>query len=57
VHQRWPAVVVLLMSGYSAERAQDGDAAALQHDVLRKPFDRAALAQALAHAITRHGPR
>jgi DNA-binding NtrC family response regulator len=55
VRRRLPAVAVLLMSGYSAEllRSQQADDAAWE--LLRKPFDRAQLEQAIAGALTARG--
>ncbi|MDL2336297.1 MAG: PAS domain S-box protein [Pseudomonadota bacterium] len=51
VQSRWPSVAVLLMSGYSAEllQAQTGGAAAWE--LLRKPYERAELARAIARAL------
>ena len=46
---RYPATAVLLMSGYSAETIEG--TGALAWEVLRKPFDRAALAHAVARAV------
>ena len=44
--QRWPGMARLLMSGYAHEARAAGD-----DELLRKPFDRAALAAAMARAL------
>jgi CheY-like chemotaxis protein len=54
-HQRFPRLAVLLMSGYSSELlAADRDAPA-EWDLLRKPYTRAELAQAMARVIAQSG--
>ena len=50
VRARLPQVAVLLMSGYSSDLI-GGDRYAVLRQLLRKPFDRDALAQAIAEAL------
>ncbi len=54
VQQRWPRLAVLTMSGYSSEllRGEEHGSA-----VLRKPFDRQQLAQALLQALAARDAR
>jgi CheY-like chemotaxis protein len=48
VRVRWPAVAVLLMSGYAAEAIEEG---AQGWALLRKPFDRAELSRAITRSL------
>ena len=47
-----PGIATLLMSGFSIELLQAADADPLAPELLRKPFDRATLEQALARALS-----
>ncbi|MDO9313772.1 MAG: PAS domain S-box protein [Burkholderiaceae bacterium] len=51
IQSRWPAVAVLLMSGYSSEllQAPGGDDA--PWELLRKPYERSDLARAIVQAL------
>ncbi len=51
VQSRWPAVAVLLMSGYSEELLQAPDGGESAWELLRKPYERADLARAIARAL------
>ncbi|OWQ92270.1 histidine kinase [Roseateles aquatilis] len=53
VQQRWPAVAVLLMSGFSAELLASGPEAALGWELLPKPYARADLARAISKVLAR----
>lgn len=53
-HKRFPTLAILLMSGYSSE-LPDADGEPFGWTLLRKPYSRAELAQALARATA--GPR
>ena len=54
VELRWPAVAVLLMSGYSAELQQAPDGGTPRWELLRKPYERAELARAIERALKSH---
>ncbi len=56
VHHRWPTMAVQLMSGYATELLQQRGAQPLATELLRKPFERDALAQALSRALARRNP-
>ncbi len=53
VNQRWPTMAVQLMSGYATELLKERGAQPLAAELLRKPFERDALAQALGRALAR----
>ncbi|MDH0866600.1 GAF domain-containing protein [Mitsuaria sp. GD03876] len=53
VQKEWPDTAVLLMSGFSAELLASGPEAALGWELLPKPYDRAALARAIAKVMSR----
>jgi len=53
VRQTWPEVAVLLMSGFSAELLSTGPGQPLGWALLAKPYDRAALARAMARVLFR----
>ncbi len=56
VHERWPTMAMQLMSGYATELLQQRGAQPLAAELLRKPFERDALAQALSRALARRHP-
>jgi CheY-like chemotaxis protein len=49
---RVPGAAALLMSGYASDLLETGPAMATPWEVLRKPFEREALARAVARALT-----
>ncbi len=51
VGERSPGIAMLLMSGFSVELLQASGAGPLAPELLRKPFDRSTLEQALARAL------
>ena len=51
VGERSPGIAILLMSGFSVELLQESGAGPLAPELLRKPFDRTSLEQALARAL------
>ena len=53
VQQAWPDIAVLLVSGFSAELLGSGPEAALGWELLPKPYDRTALARAIAKVLSR----
>ncbi len=53
VQQAWPDIAVLLVSGFSAELLGSGPEAALGWELLPKPYDRNALARAIAKVLSR----
>ncbi len=55
VRARHPGIALLMMSGYSSDLLRREDLDPLTPDLLRKPFDRAQLAQAVAQALAARG--
>jgi two-component system cell cycle response regulator CpdR len=59
VARDFPDVTILLMTGFADQRERASGLDAIVHDVMTKPFSiadmRAAVANALASRITRHG--
>jgi DNA-binding NtrC family response regulator len=53
VHQGWPEIAVLLMSGFSVELLASGPEAALGWELLPKPYTRADLARAIGKVLAR----
>jgi CheY-like chemotaxis protein len=55
--QRWPALPVLFMSGYSAEELQRQGAIGPEGDLIQKPFTPGGLVASVAAALSRVGER
>jgi CheY-like chemotaxis protein len=52
VRTRWPAVAILLTSGFAGEPDDADDLDASDFEFLRKPYRKPALAAALRHALS-----
>jgi len=52
----YPALAVVLMTGYSEARARAHNLAFLAHGVIEKPFELGALCEAVEAALARHHP-
>ncbi|MFG6465792.1 PAS domain S-box protein [Roseateles sp. BYS87W] len=50
--RRWPALAVLLMSGFSADLLEADQACPPDWELLQKPYSRGELAQAIARAVS-----